>query len=140
MAPPRGRPGSRSFHTLYSWIPASAGMTSGGFHRNDDLLNIIRPSKSHRLPIRAALGCREVAVVHFVNQLRAAEIGAPAVGLRESVATAPEFGNDLGADALLDADGKAGIDAPARRIRCRLRVLVVVGEPDHHLRVALRLH
>ena len=41
---------------------------------------------------------------------------------------------------MFDADLEAGIDAPARRVGGRLRVLRIVNQTRHHLHVALSLH
>src|SRR5262245_65978391 len=47
---------------------------------------------------------------------------------------------DLGLQAGLETHPEPGLDAPARRVGGGLRILPVVGEADHDLRMALRLH
>src|SRR3990172_3614917 len=99
-----------------------------------------KDSESHRLAVGAAFRCRKIAVIHSVDELRAAEVRAPAFGLRNIVAASFQLGDDLGTDALFDADRESVIDAPARRIRSRLRILSVVGKANHDLSMSLGLH
>ena len=96
--------------------------------------------ESDRLAVGTALRRPEIAGFHLVDQLCAAEVGAQAIGHHDVVAATFQLVVDFGPEAGFEVDRQSRRDAPARCVGGRLRILLVVGETDHHLHVPLRLH
>jgi hypothetical protein len=98
------------------------------------MVRIPRPGR------RARIARGDVAAVGLPDELRAAEL-VVVVHLHDAVTAALQpFQGSWRKAALLDAHVHALHEAKARTVARGLRVLAVVGDTDHDLRVALRLH
>src|SRR4029078_7767939 len=96
-------------------------------------------SKPDRLPVASRVARRDVAVAESPDRLAATELVVVLHG-DEFVATLAQPLHGGGREGVLDADLQP-VDPPEPwPVAGCLRVLPVVGNPDHHLDVTLRLH
>src|SRR5262249_29827038 len=93
--------------------------------------------ETYCLTVAAWVAGGEVACVEFPDHLAAAEL---VVHRHDAVAATFQIIEGCAGKTVFDAHFHALHDAEARSVTRRLRVLFVVCNTPHHLRVALRLH
>src|SRR5512135_3645020 len=103
------------------------------------IFNIAFPSESDGLPVASRVARGQIATVQLPDHLRAAEL-VVVVDRDDAVAAALQLLERRRRKAALDAHVQALHPAKARAVARSLRILPVVGDAHHHLRVALRLH
>src|SRR5512146_62654 len=133
-------------------IPASTrsnGTPSSSQHHSTlrTLTELARPQifsiafslETNRLSVAARIARREVAAVELPDHLRAAEL-VVVVDRDDAVAALLEALQGRRRKAAFDAHVEALHPAKARPVARGLRVLAVIGDAHHDLRVALGLH
>src|SRR5687767_715049 len=119
------------------WIPSSLATATTASTSGTEYMGLFSSVacsgglESDGLAVRAAFGSGEITVLHPVDQLRAAELGAHAVGHGDVMAATLQFLVHLGHEAGFEIDLEPCVDAPARRVGRGLRILPVIGEADH---------
>src|SRR5262245_21216747 len=95
--------------------------------------------ETHRLPVASRSTGGEVAAVELPDHLAAAEL-VVVVHRHDVVPAALQLIKRGGREAVFNAHVHPLHDAEARTVTCSLGALIVVGDPHHHLHVALGLH
>src|SRR3954463_11674507 len=99
--------------------------------------------EANRCAVATALRRAEIgtALGEFPDDLARAEVEARPLGARHLVAARLEAARGVGRHVLLEPHCLVElVDAPARPVDRRLRVLAIVDDAREHLHVALRLH
>src|SRR5215831_15883871 len=96
-------------------------------------------SEADGLAVGTFFRSSEITVVELENQLPPPKLYSQSVAPDRPMAAGFQFVDYRSRHIGLELDVHLVVKPPARRIRSRLGILLVVGKPDYHLRVSLRL-